>query len=557
MNMKRKLFLVSLALVMVLSVFAAACSGNQQEAGSGGNKITMAMVSAFEGMFNPIFYGSQYDDYILDFAFDSLWSEDKNLEVTVPGLAEKWEVSEDGKFVTIHMRKDAKWHDGKPITADDMIFTWETIADPAYTEAGGSRASYVDSIKGAKEKMEKKADKISGITKVDDYTIKVEFAQPDARSLGSKLWSTPIPKHIFEKYSVKEMAGNIDENGKAGKIVGSGPYKIKEIRPNQYVVLEKNKDYYQKGKPRIDQIVWKVLDKDVAIGALKNGEIDFLSDLDPSDYDTVKAMSNVNINETQDFGYQYLGLKTNNPKLADKRVRQAIAYAINRQALVDGLLKGHGTVLNQGIPAVSPFYNKDLEKAYPHDVNKAKQLLAEAGYKDVNGDGFVEDPQGKPYVLKLDYPVGNKTREKSAPIIAEDLKKAGIKVDLRQPRDFAVHSDAVEKDQGIEMWLMGWSLDVDPDPSGIWRSNDLWNYPRWKNAESDKLIDEAKFSKDAFDKEKRKAMYKKWTELVADEQPLVFLYSQNVIQAWSKRLKGTSWDFRGILNPDKVNWYVE
>ena len=128
--------------------------------------------------------------------------------------------------------------------------------------------------------------------------------------------------------------------------------------------------------------------------------------------------------------------------------------------MVDGLLKGHGAVLNQHMPKASWAYNEELD-AYPDDPDKAKQLLEEAGYKDKDGDGFVEDPKGKPFSLKLDYPTGNPIREKTAPIIAEDLKKIGLKVEVAKPREFA-DADAVEKDK-VEMWLMGWSLTPDPD----------------------------------------------------------------------------------------------
>lgn len=555
--MNRKTFLISLVLALVLSVFLAACGQQANEPGGEsagdpvpGGTVTLSMFSSPKGVFNPVFYEDQYDWYAMGYAFDALWAYDDNIQLNVPLLAEKWEFSEDGKSLTINLRKDAKWHDGKPITADDLIFTWETIADPDYT---GPRYYMVEMIKGAQEKHEGKADSVSGLTKVDDYTVKVEFTEARANTLNN-LWAYPIPKHIFEGVPVKDMP-NHDATKK--NPIGSGPFKFKEIKPNEYVILEKNPDYYVKGKPYLDQVIWKVISQDVAIAALENGEIDFLSNISPAEFDTIKAMKHIEIRETQDFGYQYLGFKLNNPKLKDKRLRQAIAYGINRQALVDGLLRGHGSVLNQHMPKASWAYNENLENAYPHDPEKAKQLLEEAGYKDTNGDGFVEDPQGNPFSLRLDYPTGNEIREKSATIITEDLKKIGLNVDLAKPREFAAHADAVEKDK-VEMWLMGWSLTPDPDPSGIWLSTDPWNYPHWANEESDRLIRDAVKSPEAIkDQNKRKELYTQWTELVNEELPYVFLYSQNLIEAWNKRVQGVTFDWRGAIEHHKViDWWI-
>jgi peptide/nickel transport system substrate-binding protein len=189
-------------------------------------------------------------------------------------------------------------------------------------------------------------------------------------------------------------------------------------------------------------------------------------------------------------------------------------------------------------------------------VNKAKALLKEAGYKDVNGDGFVEDPQGKPYVLKLDYPTGNPVRERSAPIIAADLKKAGIHVELAQPPEMTSHFNHVQQGKS-EMFLAGWSLTPDPDPRGIWQSNDAFNTIKYKNPESDRLIQAAVQSDEAFTQEGRKKLYMKWTDLISKEVPQVFLYGQKNIDAYNRRIKGVTSDWRGIVVEDCIHWYIE
>lgn len=558
--MKRKSFLLMMSIILVLSMFIAACSSKDAGSGEGkgegnpeyGGHVTLSMFSAPKGLFNIIFYEDQYDNYVLNYTTESLWAYDDKMQLTVPLLAEKWELSDDGKVVTITLRKDAKWSDGEPITTDDFIFTWETIASKEYTtEAKAPRYYAVEQIKGAAEMHEGKADSLSGVKKIDDHTMEVEFTEATANALDN-LWPSPIPKHVFDGMSVVEMK-NSGASKNAGEIVTSGAFKFKEAKKNEYVILEKNPHYHVEGRPYLDEIHLKVMTQDVAMGALKNEQIDFLGQINPAEFDTIKKMDHVTIKETQDLAYQYLGFKVKNPKLSNKKLRQAISYGINRKAMVDGLLRGHGTVLNQHMPDASWAANEKLKDAYPYDPEKAKQILEEAGYKDVDGDGFVEDPDGKKLEISLDYPTGNPVRERSAILIGEDLKKIGLNIKVKSPRDFESHSDAVQKDK-VEMWLMGWSLVPDPDPSGIWGSKDNWNFPRWENKKSDELIQKARLE---LDREKAKEIYAEWTELVAEEAPYVFLFSENKIEAWNNRVKGVTFDWRGAIEHYKfTEWWI-
>ncbi|MDR6226599.1 peptide-binding protein [Desmospora profundinema] len=553
--MKKKSLLITMSLVLVLSVFLAACGGQQADDGKGddgepvkGGTVTLSMFSAPKGLFNPVLYEDQYDVYVINKAFDGLWTYNEDLEIEVPLLAKEWKLSEDGQELTITLRDDIKWHDGEDITTDDLIFTWEAIAKKDYS---GSRFYMVEPIEGADEMKEGKADSLSGVEKVDDQTVKVKFKERAANVL-SNLWSIPIPEHIFGDMNNEKML-NADATKK--EPIGSGPFKITEIKPNEYVVMERNEDYYR-GEVYLDKVIWKVIEQEVAIGALQNGEIDALAQIAPTEFDALKKDKNLVVEEDQDFAYQYMGFNLKKKKLQDKTLRQAITYGINRQAIVDGLLKGHGDVLNQHIPQKSWAYNEDLEDAYPHNPDKAKKLLKDAGYKDTNGDGFLEDPDGKKLELTLSYPTGNPVREKSAPIIAEDLKKIGLNVKLDRPAETGVYFDNIEKGK-YEMFLAGWSLTPDPDPSGIWMSTDKWNFANWKNKKSDELIKKGVFSKDALDQDKRAEIYKEWTEVVSEDAPYVFLYSQNWIEAWNSRVKGVKFRYDGgIEHHDAHEWWI-
>lgn len=547
--MKRRLSVISVAMMLVFSIFLTACGGGADSAKEQKNSVTLAMFSKPTNSFAYPFYDNQYDAYILKYLYDSLWDFNEKM-VPVPQIAERWEFSEDKRSLTFYLRKDVKWHDGKPFTAEDVAFTWEVIADPDYQ---GKYFETVELIQGAKDKKEKKTKNIAGITIIDPHTIRIELEKPYSNTLG-KLWSKPIAKHVYEGTPVKNMH-RADATMK--KPVGTGPFKLKESKNNEYYVLEKNKEYYIKGKPHLDQIIWKVMNQDVAVGALIKGDVDGVADLSPSHFKKLRKSNNVQILEKSDLSYQYLGINNESPKLQDKRMRQALAYAIDRQALVSGLMDGHGYVINQSIVKESWAYNEELEDAYPYDVNKAKQLLAEMGYQDVNNDGFVEDPQGKPFVLKLDYPTGNPVRVKSAPIIKQNIEKAGIKIDLKQPRDLNAMFDMVERGD-FELYLGGWSLSVEPDPAQIWRSDVIYNYPKYKNPKSDELLDKAVTSPESFDLDKRKKIYAEWTKLIAEDQPIVFLYSMNKIEAFTKRVKNVKQGPMGAIEShDVIDWTVE
>lgn len=550
---KRKIGALSLAVVMGLSVFATACGSKSSEAKK--KQITVAMTSTFAGTFNPVLYEDQYDAYVLNFTFDSLWAQDEKVETTIPVLAESWKETPNKDGATIKLKKDLKWHDGKPLTIDDVIFTWEFIANKDYQ---GPRFDYVESIKGARAMKDGKATKLEGVKKVDDQTVEVTFEKPDARDISTKLWSIPIPKHIWES-KLGSIKNAVNDPATTKKVVGSGPFKVKDFKAGQYVLVEKFKEHHKQAK--LDNIVLKVVQPDVAIAALQKGEIDMLASVPMAEVDKVKTFSNVEIKETPDFGYQYLGFKTKNPVVSDKNLRRAIAYAINRQALVDGLMGGRATLLSQAIAPVSYYYDQKLDASYIYSADKAKETLAAAGYKDVNGDGFVEDKAGKPLVVNLDYPVGNPVREKSAPLIKADIEKAGIKVNLRKPRDFKSHSEFVERDDtDVHMWLMGWGTDTDPDQSGAYKSDAPFNYSRWgAGTDSDKLIDAQKFDPKALaSKEGRKELLSQWSKLFQDESPVVFLYSMNQIDAKSKRVLNAQFDWHGYVeHPAFTEWDVK
>lgn len=590
--MKRSMYMLFLAFGLIFIV--AACSNNnnpeptattaveatpetEKEPAEGepqkGGQITAAMFSAPDHQFNPIFYDSIYDANILDFVFEGLVEQDEKLEF-IPLLAKEWKFNDEFTELTYTLNQGVKWQDGEAFTADDVVFTYKSIADPDYTGAGGVRVEYVDKLVGYKEYVEGTSTEFPGVEKVDDYTVKFKFIEPNVTALSNTSFPI-IPSHIFEGIAIKDMPSN-SASRDAGKVIGTGPFKLTQYQEGEQYILERYDDYWQ-GAPYLDRIVYRIIDQAIMPGMLQNNELDLVTrpeGIPAADADDIAALPNVEVLEQQALAYQYLGFKLNysddktkwndpstwkpNEKVADKRVRQAIAYAINRQGFVDGLLFGKGTVIDAPFPEASWAYDANATIHYEFSADKAKALLDEAGYKDTNGDGFREDPSGKEWSLNLDYPTGNQVREKTAPIIVENLKDVGIKVNMRNPRDASAHFELLEANNtDWDMYLAGWSLSSgDPDPAGIFLTNAPYNYSRWASKESDDLIAKGMKAPEAFDIAYRKQVYSDWAKLYSEEQPAVILYSGNDIHAWNKRLQGITVKAHTIVS-DSHLWWVK
>ncbi|GIN40160.1 MULTISPECIES: peptide-binding protein [Heyndrickxia] len=571
----KKGFLLSLIFILSLSMFLAACKGGgdstkkgENEKGSDnpseetgkaqmGGTITGAMDTAPAGVFNPIFYTDAYESNILSFTHESLVTQNEKLEF-LPSLAKEWKFNDDQTEVTFTLQDNVKWHDGKPFTANDVVFTYKSIASPGYVEAGGVRTEYVEKLLGYEDFNSGKTDQFEGVVAQDEHTVTFKFSEPNVTALDNASFPI-IPEHIFKDIPIKDMP-KAGATLNAGEVIGTGPFKFTKMIEGEQYILEKNKDYWQ-GEPYLDQIVWKVVNQSVIVGMLETGELDFVADpngFQPADYDSISALDNIEIIEQPKFGYQLMGFMVNhrtpedvkagvikpenwvpNKKIADKRVRQAIAYAVDREGLIKALLHGRGAVINAPIATQFSAYDGEKPNQYKFNVEEAKKLLDEAGYVDKDNDGFREDPDGKKWVLTLNYPTGNELRMRSAPIIQEMLEAVGIKIDLRQPIEFSTYSDVLEKDSDDwDLYLLGWSLSsTDPDPSGLWGSKAAYNYGRWNNKESDELMKKAVQPPEAFDQAYRDQVYSDWQVLFQDDLPALILYAQNTLWGYNKRLQ--------------------
>lgn len=503
-----------------------------------GGTLNLSMYSAPKGIFNPVVYEDQYDANVIGLVFNGLLKLNEKLEY-VPDLAEKFTVSPDNKTITFTLRKDVKWHDGKPFTARDVLFTFKTLLDPKYP---GVRAGDYMDIVGAEEYRAGKAKEIAGIKVNGDFEISFTTREPSAPII-ERLAFPIIPEHVFVGSDISKIA----EHPATKLPVGTGPFKFVGYKTDQYVELVRNENYFG-GKPHIEKVVYKIVNQEVALGQLQNGEIDYAL-AKPADMKVLSTMQNVKLNEQPQFGYQYMGFNHRNPVLKDKRVRQAFMYAINRQAIVDKLLGGKGTVMNSHMPPVSWAYDARSLNEYKFDPAKAAALLAEAGWKEKNAEGYLTR-DGKVLEFTLKYPTGNKVREQSATLIQDNLKAVGVKINL-ESMEFATLAKQVFDEQKADLWLMGWGLSTDPDPAGIFlvtKDNKWAQVTGWDHPKNKELIEKGVR---VLKVDERKPIYVEWSKLVNDELPYAFLYSQNDIHAMSNRVQGWNPDIRGAL------WNIE
>lgn len=462
--------------------------------------------------------------------YNGLIKYDKNLNLT-GDLAERWEISPDGLTITFYLRKGVKWHDGHEFTARDILYTYKTIVDPKTPTAYAEDFLQVRSAEAP-----------------DAYRFRVTYSKPFAPALAS--WGLSIlPSHL--------LAGkDITKSELARKPVGTGPYRFQEWVPGQRVVLDSYHDYFE-GRPFINSRVFRIIpDSSTMYMELKAGGIDMMS-LTPVQFtrqtNSTEFLSRFNKYSYPVPSYTYLGYNLKKPLFADKRVRQAITSAINKDELV------HGVLFGLGQPGHGPFQpgtwaNNPEVHPFPYDPAKAVQLLAEAGWRERNSNGILTK-DGKQFSFTILTNQGNEQRIKSAQIIQYRLKKVGIDVNIRVLEWASLLTNYIDS-RNFDVLLMGWSLSQDPDQFDIWHSSKTsakeLNFVSYKNAEVDRLLVEARGT---FDQKKRAACYFRIQEILADEQPYTFLYVPEALPAISARFRGVEPSPAGIGH-NMIRWYV-
>ena len=369
------------------------------------------------GVFHPTLQYSNYDREVVFLVYDRLVTKDLDGNY-VESLCESYEVNENATVYTFHLKDGIKWHDGEPFTAEDVAFTYETTC---HAEFGKGYDEFSAALLGADAYHEGSADHVEGIQVIDPLTVSFTFKAPYLDAMVKFIDKPVLAKHVWETVPVGQWG---DATELLKNPVGTGPYKFVEFVPDQYVKLVANEDYF-KGAPLIKNFIFKVSNNDTCQAELVKGDIDITEVRTWRDEGTKTYLeNNIPMGEQKNVNARYLVFDTTDSRLSDARVRQAFVYAMDRQAMVDALIAGHGTLSNALMNPAHSVYPDDLN-TYDYNPEKARELLKEAGWEDTNNDGIV-DKDGQPLHLTLQYN-GN---DQLAQVVQSYAKAAGFDVDL-------------------------------------------------------------------------------------------------------------------------------
>ncbi|WP_040952227.1 ABC transporter substrate-binding protein [Gorillibacterium massiliense] len=520
----------SVLILAVLVLVLGACSGKTNNEGSaapsasagtsaepnagtikdGGNLIIG--VGADPESLNPIYAGDRVSLTIDQALFAPLFQVNNGKKTYY--LAESLTPSADNLTYTLKLKSGLTWHDGQPLTADDVVFTFNTILDEKQNSFFRSNLLF--------------GGKPVEAVKVDDVTVDFKLPQVNPAFEATLVQLTPIPKHIFENVA------NIDKSDKnLNGVIGSGAFKFKDYKPGEYVTLERF-DNYVGGKAHLDTITYRIAkDTNAANLALQNGELN-VNYINPQDVATIEATGNFDIKPYNEGRLAYLLFNENSDTgaLAKKEVRQAISYALSRDELIQTVYSS-SEYADPAKSFVTPdglFWTNDVT-SYDNDAAKAKELLAAAGESN----------------LKLRFIVssGNKVQEASAIYVQQKLKAVGITVEL-QSIDASAYGqkfgDLSAKD--YELAYAGYIMGYDPDAYRIlYQSNGDANYSRYKNPTVDQLFEKGAGEADAT---KRGEAYKQLQETIASDAVIYPVAYTKTVVAIDKRFGGID---EAVLKP--------
>jgi peptide/nickel transport system substrate-binding protein len=521
---RREAPLARLALILALGL--AGCGGAADSAldhtatsekPAYGDTFIEALTGNISGLI-PNITGDGASHAAAEHIYNGLITHDRDISI-VPDLAESWALSKDCLDLTFKLRQNVRWHDGRPFTADDVVFTHQLMTHPKTPSPYKDDFTAVESVRA-----------------VDPHTVRVRYREPYAKALF--IWGQSVlPRHLLEPYVNEGRLREAPQNFTAP--VGTGPYRFREMRSGEKIVLVANPDYYA-GPPHISRIVYRIIPSQATIflelkaKGIDTATLTALQYSRQTDYPAfAKAYNKFRYAASI---YSYLGLNLKDPRFADKRVRHAFAHAINRGDLIDGVRLGLAR------PATGPYkpgtwvHNPHV-RTYPYDPARARALLAEAGWKTTNGDGLlVKD--GRAFTFELLTSQGSDEGRKVAEIIQANLREIGIGVEIRVLEWAAFLKEHIKK-RRFEAVSMAWSIGLDPDQYGIWHSSktgpDEFNFVSYSNPEVDRLLDLGRMT--CLQSERKRA-YDRLQEILAEDQPIIFLYFRDALPVVASRVRG-------------------
>jgi peptide/nickel transport system substrate-binding protein len=485
---------------------------------------------------NPVRATSRYDRYLDHYLFTPLVYLDKDLR-PVAGAAQSWTISDDGLLYRFELNPKATFSDGSPVRASDVVFTLRKIIDPE---------SIAPQIRGSFEHLD-----LARTRAVDDHTVEVAFLEPLATQLIRFTDVMPLPEHIYGKGSFRN-----DFNETA---VGNGPYRLVSRDPGKGLVLERRDDYWGT-RPYIRRIVFKVIaDHGTAWDALRRGDIDetiLASDTWLRERTNPTLTSLIDFQRFYTLNYNYIAWNERLPLFSDKRVRRALSMCVPIEGVIQDLYHGTARAMSGPFTPDDFAYNPTVP-VIRYDPEGAKRILAEVGWRDGDGDGVLEK-EGKKFAFDLMILSGGATTKQFAQMVQAELQKAGVQVEIRVI-DISMGLQRIQEGN-YEAAYLSWDLDPDPDPFSLFHSSQTpprgQNFVFYKNAEVDRIIDEARRE---LDQTKRKELYWQLHKLLADDQPYTWTIQVSLKWGINKRVRGVNVS-RGyglfLWYPGELGWWI-
>lgn len=488
--------------------------------------------SPIKGVFDASLYSDQNDSTVMGLMNGgNLYDSDDSFRIISSDRVEI-NYDQDAKTVTFKLNPDLKWNDGTPVTAMDLAYPYYIVGNKDYT---GIRYDKTEDerIVGMKEYHEGKTDKISGITTPDDHTVVVQYTElTPATHWGSGLRVDLTPYHYIKDIPIAELE---ESDQIRVKPLSAGPYYISNYVQGQKIELSANEHYY-KGKPKIAKINIEVVPVSNVVSAMKAHKYDMISSVPSKSVDELQEVPGYQMVGTGDFFYSYFGFAlghydkekgeiTTNPdaKMANVNLRKALGYAIDQNAIAEKFYKGHNELAKSvTLPIFTEFYNKDI-KGYVYDPDKAMKLLDEAGYKDVDNDGFREDPKGQPFSINLAMMAGGDTQEPLSQYYLQCWEKIGIKAELATGNliEYNAFYDKLDaEDPGIDVFAAAWGVGTNPSPKETYGNSAAFNMSRYTSDKLQDAIDRIT-SQEAADPEFMAKAYKDFQQVVFDEVPAI------------------------------------
>ena len=522
-------------------------------------KVAVVSSSPYKGIFNGFLYSSSIDNDFMQYTMDGAFptNPDFTLVLDSDETPIKVTVNPEEKTVTYKINPKFKWSNGEPVTTKDIVKTYEIVANQKYIESSSSSRFNKNrkKIVGIQEYNEGKADKISGLEVIDDSTMKIHLTEVTPSVYwGGNFVSEFVNAKQFEGVPMDKI---IESPALRKNPLSYGPYYIKDIVQGEKVIFEAN-PYYYRGEPKIKTIEMEILPPSQQVAAIKSGKYDIVFSPELNIFPEIEKLDNINILTRTAMAFSYLGFHVGkwdaeknevitdpNSKMYDINLKRAMAYAIDNDSIAKQFY--HGLAMRAPSP-IAPIFtqlrNPEVD-GFKIDIEKAKKILDDAGYKDVDGDGIREGKDGKPFKINLAMMSGSEIQEPLSQYYIQQWKSIGLNVELVDGRllDFNNFYDRLKADDpAIDCFFAAFGYGTDPQQMSLFGKNSQFNKSRYTSETLEKAL-EAQISPEALDEAKRIEIYHNYDKIFMEELPVAPQLNKMEYIVVNKRVKEYDWKY--------------